>query len=177
MDDLRGMVSDARGTLEKLVGMIPGYHGYKEKEMRREADKLLRMHLSERFQEQRAKLTSVQDHLASEGKLEDLGLLERVMLQLQLLIDRLKVAEYGYAGLFDAVRVKEEHLDALYTYDNALTSSVDQLAGMIDKLRSAAMAGEETRTSANDCLLLLQELNTTFDRRKDVILSVGAESV
>jgi hypothetical protein len=99
------------------------------------------------------------------------------MLQLQLLIDRLKVAEYGYAGLFDAVRVKEEHLDALYTYDNALTSSVDQLAGMIDKLRNAAMAGEEVRTSANDCLLLLQELNTTFDRRKDVILSVGAESV
>ena len=98
------------------------------------------------------------------------------MLQLQLLIDRLRVAEYGYAGLFDALRVKEEHLDALYLYDNALTSSVDQLAEKLDKLRSAAVAGEEIRTTANDCLLLLQELNTTLDRRKDVILSVG-ESV
>jgi hypothetical protein len=176
MDDLRGVVSDARGALEKLVGMIPGYHGYKEKEMRREADKLLRMHLSQRFQEQRTKLTSVQDHLASQGKLEDLGLLERTMLQLQLLIDRLKVAEYGYAGLFDAVRVKEEQLDALYVYDNALTASVEQLAEKIDKVGSAAIAGEEVRTLASDCLLLLQELNTTFDRRKDVILGAG-ESV
>ncbi len=176
MDDLRGKVADARGALEKLIGMIPGYRGYKEKEMRREADKLLRMHLSQRFQEQRSKLSSIQDHLASEGKLEDLGLLERIMLQLQLLIDRLRVAEYGYAGLFDALRVKEDELDALYIYDNALTVSVSQLAEMMDKLKSAAMAGEELRTTANDSLLLLQELNTTLDRRKDVILTVG-ESV
>lgn len=176
MNDLRDRVSDARGALEKLIGRIPGYHGYKEKELRREADKLLRMYLSERFQEQRTKLTSVQDHLASQGKLEDLGLLERTMLQLQLLIDRLRVAEYGYAGLFDAVRVKEEQLDALYIYDNALTVSVEQLAEKIDRVGSAAIAGEEITTVASDCLLLLQELNTTFDRRKDVILGVG-ESV
>jgi len=176
MDDIRDKVSDARGALEKLIGQIPGYRGYKEKEMRREADKLLRTHLSQRFQEQRTKLSNVQAHLASEGKLEDLGLLERTMLQLQLLIDRLKVAEYGYAGLFDAVRVKEEHLDALYVYDNALTSSVEQLAEKMDRLAMAAMGGEEIKTLANDCLLLLQELNTTLDRRKDVILRVG-ESV
>jgi hypothetical protein len=173
MEDLRGVVSDARGTLETLAGKIPGYHGYKEKEMRREADKILRLFLADRFQEQRSKLSNVQNNLASEGKLEDLGLLERVMLQLQLLIDRLKVAEYGYAGLFDAVRIKEEQLDALYMYDNALTVSVDQLTEIMDKLAIAAMAGEEIRSTANDALLLLQELNTTFDRRKDAILTVG----
>ncbi len=173
MDDLRDVVSDARGALEKLVGKIPGYHGYKEKEMRREADKILRLHLADRFQEQRTKLSNVQNHLASEGKIEDLGLLERTMLQLQLLIDRLKVAEYGYAGLFDAVRIKEEQLDALYMYDSALASSVDQLAEKMDKLAIAAMAGEEMRSVANDALLLLQEVNTTLDRRKDVIVSVG----
>ena len=173
MDDLRDAVSDARGTLETLAGKIPGYHGYKEKEMRREADKLLRMHLSQRFQEQRTKLSNVQNQLASEGKLEHMGLLERTMLQLQLLIDRLKVAEYGYAGLFDAVRVKEEQLDALYTYDNALTSSVEQLAGKMDRLAISAMGGEEITSVANDALLLVQELNTTLDRRKDVILTAG----
>jgi hypothetical protein len=173
MEDMRGLVSDARSSLEKLVGKIPGYSGYKEKEMRREADRLLRLHLSERFQEQRGKLSNVQNYLAGEGKIEELGLLERVMLQLQLLIDRLKVAEYGYAGLFDAARIKEEQLDALYMYDNALTVSVDQLAEKMDKLAIAAMAGEEIRSAANDALLLLQELNTTMDRRKDAILSVG----
>jgi len=173
MDDLRDTVSGARGTLETLIGKIPGYHGYKEKEMRREADKLLRTHLSQRFQEQRTKLSNVQNQLASEGKLEHMGLLERTMLQLQLLIDRLKVAEYGYAGLFDAVRVQEEQLDALYTYDNALTSSVEQLAGKMDQLAIGVMSGEELTPLANDALLLLQELNTTLDRRKDVILTVG----
>jgi hypothetical protein len=131
------------------------------------------MHLADRFQEQRTKLSNVQNHLASEGKIEDLGLLERTMLQLQLLIDRLKVAEYGYAGLFDAVRVKEEQLDALYMYDSALASAVEQLAEKMDKLAIAAMGGEEIKSIANDALLLLQEVNTTLDRRKDVIISVG----
>jgi hypothetical protein len=173
MEDLRSVVSGARGSLEQLVGKIPGYHGYKEKEMRREADKLLRLHLSERFQEQRTKLSNVQNHLASGGKIEDLGLLERVMLQLQLLIDRLKVAEYGYAGLFDAVRIKEEHLDALYLYDSALTGSVSQLAEKMDRLAIEAMGGQEIRTTATDALMLLQEVNTTLDRRRDVILGVG----
>jgi hypothetical protein len=83
------------------------------------------------------------------------------------------VAAYGYAGLFDAVRVQEEELDALYIYDSALTSSVDQLAEKMDKLAIAAMSGEDLRPLANDTLLLLQELNTTLDRRKDVILRVG----
>ncbi len=176
MEDLRGTVSDARGSLEKLVGAIPGYRGYKEKEMRREADKLLRMHLSRRFEEQRTKLSNIENQLASEGRLQSLGLLERTMLQLQLLIDRLKVAEYGYAGLFDAVRVKEEQLDALYLYDNALTTSVEELADKIDQLAIAALGDEEIKPVANDALLLLQELNTTLDRRKDVILRAG-ESV
>jgi hypothetical protein len=58
-------------------------------------------------------------------------------------------------------------------YDNALTVSVDQLAEGMDKLAIAAMAGDEIRSTANDALLLLQELNTTMDRRKDAILSVG----
>jgi hypothetical protein len=176
MEDLRGTVSDARGSLEKLVGAIPGYRGYKEKEMRREADKLLRMHLSRRFEEQRTKLSNIENQLASEGRLQGLGLLERTMLQLQLLIDRLKVAEYGYAGLFDAVRVKEEQVDALYLYDNALTTSVEELADKIDQLAIAALGDEEMKPVANDALLLLQELNTTLDRRKDVILRAG-ESV
>ena len=42
MGDLYERVSEDRSWLEKIVGKIPGYKGYKEKEMRRESDKLLR---------------------------------------------------------------------------------------------------------------------------------------
>ena len=46
MTDLRQTVSDQLGGLESLALKIPGYKGYKEKEMRREADALLRQHLA-----------------------------------------------------------------------------------------------------------------------------------
>ena len=39
--DMRDVVAGGMSGLEKLVAKIPGYRGYKEKEVRREADNLL----------------------------------------------------------------------------------------------------------------------------------------
>jgi hypothetical protein len=52
MADLRQTSYDNMGRFEALVAKIPGYKGYKEKEMRREADALLRQHLAGKFGEQ-----------------------------------------------------------------------------------------------------------------------------
>ena len=42
MEDYRVKVKTQKSTLEKIMGYIPLYHGYKEKELRRESDKILR---------------------------------------------------------------------------------------------------------------------------------------
>ena len=39
--------------------------------------------------------------------------LNEAVVKLGTLIDRIKTASYGYAGLFDPVRIKEQQLDAL----------------------------------------------------------------
>lgn len=49
--EVKERVTASRNALERVMGVIPGYHGYKEKEIRREADKLLRIHLARRFEE------------------------------------------------------------------------------------------------------------------------------
>ena len=76
MVDLRQTVSDHLGGLESLASKIPGYSGYKEKEMRREADSLLRQHLAGQLAEQ---LTNAED-IASQmltgpgiSQLDDMG--------------------------------------------------------------------------------------------------------
>ena len=51
--DMREVVAGGMSGLEKLINKIPGYHGYKEKEMRRDADKLLRDHIYGVLTEQR----------------------------------------------------------------------------------------------------------------------------
>ncbi len=169
--DLRERVTGAREALERLVGVIPGYRGYKEKELRREEDKLLRVHLAQRFEEQRGRLTKIQSRLTDAGQLKAVVALERAMMRLQLLIDRLKTAAYGHAGLFDAVKVKQEELDALYNYDYALHDGVAQVSGKIDKL-SAATDETVIIAAAEDLVGALEGINEAFSRRQDVILGL-----
>jgi hypothetical protein len=167
--DLRKRIEGAYNKLEEMAKGIPGYKGYKEKEVRREADKLIRLKAARGFEEQRRRLNSIIVQLANAGRLRLLMTLDRAVMRLQLLIDRLKSASYGYAGLFDAIKVKEAELDALYDYDAALLDSVDRVKALIDAV-AAAEEDEEVTEAGNALLEALDEINETFSKRQDVIL-------
>ena len=175
MTDLYEQVKGDRGRIESFIGKIPGYKGYKEKEMRREADKLLREALARRLQEQWRRLPDIQKQLLSSAQIQWLDDIEGSTMKLQLFIDRLKTATYGYAGFFDAVRVKEEKLDQLYNFDMALGEQVDEITAAIDALSSAAMSKEgvgEAIARLNSAAVMANE---TFSRRQDVI--TGTETI
>jgi len=169
--DLKGRIVGAYGKLEELVKNVPGYRGYKEKEVRREADKLLRVKVARGFDEQRRRLNSLAVALTSAGRLGVLVTLDRTMMRLQALVDRIKTASYGYAGLFDAVKVQEKELDALYNFDAALLESVDKVKALVDGI-AATQKDEEVAQAATALLETLDEINTTFSRRQDVVLEV-----
>ncbi len=176
--DLRETVEAALGGLEKLVKKIPGYKGYKEKELRREADRLLRMEVAARLDDQRARISELQMELVNRAQIEFLDDLERVAMKLQLLIDRIRTASYGYAGLFDAVKVKEEQLDALYEFDNRMLEFVDQMAADVDRVTSAITAQEKVEEAIADLTRTVDQANLTFNHRREVILQAGtAESL
>ena len=168
--DLREKVTEALGGLEQLVAKIPGYKGYKEKEMRREADKLLREHLARQFEEQRRAITNLQKQLIKTGQAGLLDDLEEGVMKLQLLIDRLKTASYGYAGFFDALKVKEPQLDALYEFDNALMDEVPRVAAGIHDVSQAIAAKEGVAETIASLVSTIQGINDTFSKRQDVIL-------
>lgn len=171
--DLREKVTEALGGLEQLVAKIPGYKGYKAKEMRREADKLLREHLARQFEEQRRRIPDLQKQLISSGQIGFLDDLEEGVMKLQILIDRLKTASYGYAGFFDAVKVKEKQLDALYEFDNALVDEVPKVADAINKASEAIVAKEGAAEAIADLVSTIQGVNDTFNKRQDVILQAS----
>ena len=70
MTDLYEQIKGDRGRIESFVGKIPGYKGYKEKEMRREADKMLREALARRLEEQWRRLPDIQKQLLSGGQIQ-----------------------------------------------------------------------------------------------------------
>ena len=168
--DLRETADASQSGLERLLKKIPGYSGYKDKELRREADKLLRVAVADQFDDQRRRLSELQMQLISQAQIEYVDDLERAVMKLQLLIDRIKTASYGYAGLFDAVRVKEDQLDALYDFDNQMLDFVDDIAASVDQVASAIAVKEGTGLVIAELVVLVERANLTFGHRREAIL-------
>jgi hypothetical protein len=169
MTDLYEQIKGDRGRIESFIGKIPGYKGYKEKEMRREADKLLRDALARRLEEQWRRLPDIQKQLLSSGQIEWLDDIEGATMKLQTFIDRLETATYGYAGFFDAVRVKEDELDLLYDFDLSLDDQVDGITAAVDQLATAVMNKEGVGEAVARLNSASAAANETFNRRKDVL--------
>ncbi len=156
------------GLERGISEVIPGYKGYKQKELRREADKLLRETLVERLRTVSRDLDALQNDLIAAGKIDLLDEAGRATTQVQTFIDRVRTASYGYSGLFDAERVKEEQLDQLYQFDAALLDYVERLNNAVSRARAEVM-GDEARSLVLLVLDLAREANATFDRRREVL--------
>jgi hypothetical protein len=169
-DDLTEKIQFSQNKFEQLVSRIPGYAGYKQKEQRREADKLLRTHVARKYEEQLSRLNEIQLALTSGGSLSDVLTLERANTKLQLLADRIKSASYGYAGLFDAIKVDEEVLDKLYDFDALMLDGVGEIATLLTELAAAVDAEEDVSAKARQLVGAAERLNTQFSQRQDIIL-------
>jgi len=165
LDQIKGDMSNLEET---MANVIPGYKGYKQKELRREADKLLRDTLADRMRSVKTQLDGLQKDLISAGKFDLLDDVESAATQLQTFIDRVKTASYGYSGLFDATKVKEEDLDRLYEFDAHLMDYVERIESAI-QTAVGNVDGEEVEANIRAIRNLAREANATFDRRREYI--------
>ncbi len=170
----RVMGDQPHDFLHKIASIVPGYHGYVDREKRRDADKILRTQLAHKYTAQRVRLTRVQQQLLRSGDLQNIASIDHLAGVLQRFIDRLQNATYGYAGLFDPIKVEAQDLDQLYAFDMALASGIDTLTGAIDSLESAT--GAETAKAeipaATDRLAgVINDLNERLDQRTDLLTS------
>lgn len=165
LDRIKGnMYGLERGVAE----VLPGYKGYKQKEMRREADKLLRETIAARMRTVKTQLDGLQQDLISHGRFDLLTETGSAATQIQTFIDRVRTAAYGYGGFFDAVRIKEDTLDQVYAFDAALLDYVDRIEGAISRAREG-IQGEDLRALVLLIRDLAREANMTFDQRKEVL--------
>lgn len=169
-EDLTEKIQAAQSKFEQLVAKIPGYAGYKKREQRREADKLLRLHVARKYEGQLKRLHEAQYAMTARGRLGAIMTLERASMKLQLLVDRLKTASYGYSGLFDAVKVDEEALDRLYEFDAKMLEGVDRVSTILDRLEEALNADMPNPAEANELVRELDALNDIYSQRQDVII-------
>jgi hypothetical protein len=165
-------IVEEQGTIEDIARKIPGFKGYLEKQDRRAADRLLREHIVLVFEEQLRAFTRLQNKLVDSGGIMYMERVSRIDTTLQTFIDRVRTAQEGYAGLFDAIKIREEELDRVYAFDNGLLVYSDQIATGLDRL-GEVIGGDGVDEVLDQLGEAVTEVAELFKRRVEVMKGLG----
>lgn len=168
MSDIFNKVTNDQDPISKLLSKIPGFKGYLEGANRRSSDKLLREKLADEFEAQYQRISGLQRELISQGGIEYIDDVERAAIKLRQFIDRVRNAAYGYAGLLDAVKVNNDELANVYSFDLALLEMSGGIASAIDNVE-ASIGSEGLPASIKHLTTLAQESVDTFNKRSEVL--------
>ncbi len=175
MEEFFQKVTSQQDPFKRLGSLIPGFKGYIERQNRREADKLLRDTVARRFDEQWKRASQLQVDMVSQGMIRFVDDMERATLQLRTFIDKISTAPRGYSGLFDAVKINEQELEAIYQYDAAFFDLADQVGRALDNVE--ASLGDEAALPAaiRNLTTLARTAVETYNRRSEVVIDDGVE--
>lgn len=169
MSDFFEKVNSQIDPFKKLLSNIPGFSGYIERQTRRDADKLLRETVARRFEEQWSRASNLQVELVNMGLIKFVDDMEKAVLSLRTFIDKISTAARGYSGLFDAVKINEAELEAIYKFDAAFFDLADQVKSGLDNVE-ASLNDEEALPAAIRNITTLSRLAVeTFEKRSEAV--------
>jgi hypothetical protein len=173
MDEFFQKVTSQQDPFKKLGSYIPGFKGYIERQNRRDADKLLRDTVARRFDEQWQRASQIQVDMVSNGMIQYVDDMEKAALKLRTFIDKLSTAPRGYSGLFDAVKINEQELEAIYQYDAAFFDLAEQVGHALDNVE-ASLADEAALPAAiRNVTSIARMAVETYNRRSEVVIGNG----
>jgi len=178
MSDNNDMLSKVQGQMslpEKIAAFVPGFRGYKEKELRRESDRLIRNHLYLKLSLEKTDLREIEQKLADRRYFDVLTDMDRLLAKMDRVVEKVNHAMYGYSGFFDAVKVKEDNLDNMIAFDNKLIDGITSLTTEIDAFKADLASGATTnlKTRVQNVTDKLESLENTFDQRNEVIMGMS----
>jgi len=160
---------------ERLAAELPGFRGYKEKELRRESDKLIRNHLSQKLAQARSSFKTIFQKMSDRRQLDVLTDMDRLVAKFDRVTEKTNHASYGYSGFFDAVKIQEAALDRMTDFDNQLLDQVNSIANEVDVFK--AEVSKQNFDNVKDRVQNLTDTLETFDetlsKREEAIMGVS----
>jgi hypothetical protein len=169
--DYLGKVRGERGLLEKIMGYIPGYRGYKEKELRRESDRLVRMEVVNRLKTAKTafRRTFANPSMVQKLSGDDTYRFDALNSRLDRVTQRIDRAVAGYAGMFDAIKVKEDKLDSVIQHDLSLIEKAELVKADVEKTVGIDPGTDEWRTAMDALISKVEELDRLVDERSTIL--------
>jgi len=152
--------------IERLSMLIPGYRGYKQKELIREDDRLVREKAALKIDEAKRLLEEVMPSYS--GDYEVLEKMDSLRKDLEALAQKIRHASLGYRGLFDRVKIREEELRKLLDYDYKLVTLAEEINKSVKNL--ASLLSEKSRLVAGiaEVKSKVLELDLVVSKRSEV---------
>jgi len=177
MSENNDMYTQAKSQMrlsERIVAALPGFKGYKEKELRRESDKIVRNHLVLKLSRVKNDVRSIFQKVTDKRCLNILTDMDRLTAKIERVTEKINHAPYGYKGFFDAIKITEKNLDNMLTFDNNLIDHVNALMAAVDDFNAQLSAGDYSNLQdiVQTVTKKLEELENVFDKREEVIIGV-----
>jgi hypothetical protein len=169
------MAMNRAGQLGSLANSIPGYRGYRAKEDRRDADRVVRDQIANELDARAAKAEQLASRLAASRDLANVGAVNSVVQEVRLLGTRVRTASYGYGGLFGNRDVNVNALAQIQAFDETLLEGVPALDETLQSLEQAAPAG--IPAAAEAVTAVVRHLSTQFDARSSVVETATPSAV
>ena len=172
MSDIFGKVTEQRDFFKGILAKVPGFKGYIERNDRRMSDKLLRDKIADEFDTLNLRVSSLQRELVDQGELAFVGRLENASIKLRQFTDRVRTASYGYAPIFDAIKIKEEELDQVYQYDYALLELADSVRSAVDNVETS-IGTDGLDAAIRHLVNISQQCVDAFNKRTEVMRGIA----
>jgi hypothetical protein len=111
--------------------------------------------------------------MVSQGMIAYVDDMERATLQLRTFIDKISTAPRGYSGLFDAVKINEQELEAIYQYDAAFFDLAEQVGRALDNVEASLSDEAALPAAIRNLTSLARTAVETYNRRSEVVIGDG----
>jgi len=142
--------------IEQLQLLIPGYRGYKAKDLIRQDDFLVRRAVTDRLEQTIRIISEKESYIASvEPFSPQLKIMEFIVSKIREIINDVMSSQGGGADIYARWKINTEELDQIVAHDSRMVSIASQIVELAKNEKF------------NDIIPLLNELrNIFYDRMK-----------
>ena len=135
--DIKDKARQQWNGLERILHAIPGFKGYYEKELRRDADRVQREFIVTRLRQVKSGMNKMLQAAARAKDFDRLREYDLFVKELDKNIGAVRYADGGYSGFFDLLKIREAELDRAYDHDALIVEAVVSFAAEFKKLAAA----------------------------------------
>ena len=152
-----------RGIFERISLYIPGYSGYRQRNMRRDIDRLVRSHVALSIKEVKTVMSDLKRQVMDNGDLASVKTMERISTKIDTYMKSIESAESGYSGMWETIKTNESDLDSIVEWDEKLVIGSEELKAALKEFRDRVDEGSA------DVKKELREIERDVDDLKDAL--------